>query len=129
MSTDVHVIRPPDFVRAKADGHADLALAERLLSDIAEKIRDLEQFNALVDVRTVSGALLTSDELWYLAEKFALRIQTRRCRIALLCPADRFENVRFFALSAAVRAQKGAQVQPFTSYEEAMDWLCNSAID
>jgi hypothetical protein len=29
-------------------------------------------------------------------------------------------------LCAAVRAEDGAHVQPFTSYEEAMEWLLGS---
>ena len=126
MSTNVHIIQPSDFLRATPEGHADLAAAERLLSDIAEKARDIEDFNILIDLRTVSGGLLTAGELWHLAEKFAWHPHIGWRKTAILSPRDRFDNARFFALCAAVRRENGADVQPFRSYEDAMEWLLGS---
>jgi hypothetical protein len=126
MPTNVHVIQPSDFLRATPEGHVDLAAAERLLSDIAEKARDIQDFNVLIDLRTVSGGLLTASELWYLAEKFARHPHIGRRYTAILSPGDRFDNARFFALCVAVRGENGANVQPFRSYEDAMEWLLGS---
>jgi hypothetical protein len=126
MSTTIHVIQPSDFLRATPDGHVDLAAAERLLSDIAEKARDIEDFNVLIDLRAVSGGLLTASELWHLAGKFARHPHIGRRKTAILSPGDRFDNARFFALCAAVRGENGANVQPFRSYEDAMEWLLGS---
>ena len=124
MPTNVHVIQPSDFVRAKPDGHADLEAGERLLLDIAEKARDIEDFNVLIDLRNMRGGVLRASEVWYLAEKFALHPHIGRRKTAILCPIHRFDNARFFALSAAVRG--AADVHPFSSYEEAMEWLLGS---
>ena len=123
MPTNVHVIQPSDFVRATPEGQVDLAAGERLLSDIAEKARNIDDFNVLIDLRTVRGGLLSASELWYLAEKFARHPHIGRRKTAILSPSDRFDNARFFALCAAVRAENGANVQPFRSYEDAMEWL------
>ena len=41
-------------------------------------------------------------------------------RTAILCPIERFDHARFFALCAEHR---GFNIQAFTSYEEAMEWL------
>jgi hypothetical protein len=125
MSTNVHIIQPSDFLRATPEGHADLAAAERLLYDIAEKARDIEDFNVLIDLRTVSGGLLTAGELWHLAEQFAQHRHIGRRKTAILSPRDRFDNARFFALCAAVQ-ENGPSVVPFRSYEDAMEWLLGS---
>ena len=123
MPTNVHIIQPSDFVRATPEGQVDLAAGERLLSDIAEKARDIEDFNVLIDLRTVRGGLLSASELWYLAEKFARHPHIGWRKTAILSPGARFDNAQFFALCAAVRGESGANVQPFRSYEDAMDWL------
>jgi hypothetical protein len=41
-------------------------------------------------------------------------------RTAILCPLEKFDRSRFFALCAENR---GFNIQVFTSYEEAMEWL------
>jgi hypothetical protein len=125
MPVSIRVIHPSDFVRATPEGHADLAAAERLLSSIAEEARDIEDFNVLIDLRTLSGGLLTASELWCLAERFAQHSHIGRRKTAILSPSDRFDNARFFALCAAVRGEH-ANVQPFRSYEDAMEWLLGS---
>ena len=43
-----------------------------------------------------------------------------RAWTAVLCPMERFDRARFFALLAD---SKGFDVEAFTSYEEAMSWL------
>jgi hypothetical protein len=119
VSRNVRVIQPSDFVRATPTGEADLAAGERLLAAIADQASDLEDFNILVDTRRVSG-MLSAGQLWYLAEKFAAHPHIGRRRTALLCPNSRFDHARFFSLCAENR---GSSVEPFTSYEDAMEWL------
>ena len=119
MSSDVRVIQPSDFVRARPDGQCDLEAGERLLAEIAEKADDLQDFNILVDTRRVTG-MLTAGQLWYLAEKFARHPHIGHRRTAVLCSNSRFDHARFFTLCAE---NKGCCVEPFTSYEDAMEWL------
>jgi hypothetical protein len=122
VSTNVRVIQPSDFVRATPDGRADIRAGERLLLDIAEAASDLEDFNVLVDTRKVSG-MLTASELWHLAEKFVNHPHIGRRKTAILCPEFRLDRARFFALRAE---RHGGNVQAFSSYEGAMDWLLGS---
>lgn len=116
---NVRVIEPSDFVRATPDGHADMDAAERLLVDIAAKASDLEDFNILVDTRRVSG-MLNAAQLWHLATQFARHPHIGHRKTAILCPMQRFDHARFFAMCADNR---GGHVGAFCSYEEAMDWL------
>jgi hypothetical protein len=122
VSTNIRVIQPSDFVRATPDGHCDIFAGERLLLDIAEAASDLEDFNVLVDTRKVSG-MLTCAELLHLAEKFVNHPHIGRRKTAVLCPEFRLDHSRFFALRAE---RQGGNVQAFSSYEEAMDWLMGS---
>lgn len=122
MATNVRVIQPSDFVRATPDGRCDIPTGERLLLDIAETASDLEDFNVLVDTRKLSG-MLTASELWHLAEKFVNHPHIGRRKTAVLCPVSRLDHARFFALRAE---RHGGNVQAFSSYEEAMDWLLGS---
>ena len=120
MPRNVKVIRSVDFIRAQPDGPVNLAAAEQLLKEIAEAGAGLEDFDVLVDIRNVSGGQLAPAELWQLAEKLAQHRRTLGDRTAILCPMERFDHVRFFALCAEHR---GFNVHAFTSYEQAMEWL------
>jgi hypothetical protein len=119
VTRNVRVIQPSDFVRAMPTGEADLAAGERLLAAIAEEAGGLDDFNILVDTRKVTG-MLSAGQLWYLAEKFARHPHIGHRRTAVLCSNSRFDHARFFTLCAE---NKGCCVEPFTSYEDAMEWL------
>ena len=119
MPANVKVILARDFVRAAPQGQVYLDEAERLLGDIASAGAGLDGFHVLVDTRRVSAGL-SATELWYLADKLARLRRDERRRIAILCPQERFDHSRFFALCAENR---GLNVAAFTSYEDAMEWL------
>jgi hypothetical protein len=119
MPATVKVIQAHEFVRARPDGEANLEGAERLLADIAQAGKGLEDFEILVDIREVSGRL-SAAELWSLAERLVRYRKTFTHRTAVLCPSERFDHVRFFALCAE---HKGFNITAFTSYEDAMEWL------
>ncbi len=119
MPANVKVIQAREFVRARPDGEANLESAEQLLMDIARAGRGLEDFEVLVDTREVSGRLSAND-LWALTEKLVRLRESFARRTAILCPLERFDHARFFALCAE---NKGFNIQAFTSYEDAMEWL------
>jgi hypothetical protein len=119
MAANVKVIRARDFVRAQPDGHANLEQAEQLLKGIALAGEGLEAFDILVDTREVSGSL-SATELWRLAERLVRFRKTFAHRTAILCPIEKFDHTRFFALCAE---NHGFNIQAFSSYEEAMEWL------
>jgi hypothetical protein len=119
MPVNVKVFRPSDFVRASHEGPATLELAEQLLRDIALAGARLGDFQVLVDVRHVTVPL-TASELWQLAEKLSAYRRKLGDKMAILCPAQRFDHAYFYSLCAQ---GKGFNVRPFTSYEPAMEWL------
>jgi hypothetical protein len=90
-----------------------------MLKDIADAGSGLEGFHVLVDTRRVSGALSATD-LWRLADRLVHYRRTFDNKTAILCPLERFDHSRFFALCAENR---GFNVQAFISYEDAMEWL------
>ena len=119
MPTNVKIIHAGDLVRARPEGEAYLEDAEQLIRDIAAAGAGLEDFEVLVDTRRVSGTLSATD-LWNLAEKLAKYRSSFARRTAVLCPLEKFDHSRFFALCAENR---GFSIRAFTSYEEAMEWL------
>ena len=119
MPRNIKVISAPEFIRAQPEGRVNLEAAEAMLKEIAEAGEGLESFHVLVDTRRVSGALEAA-ELWHLAQKLVSYRRTFGHRTAVLCPLEKFDNTRFFALCAENR---GINVHAFTSYEDAMEWL------
>jgi hypothetical protein len=119
LPTNVKVIRARDFLRAKPNGEANLETAEHLLRDIAQAGSGLDEFEILVDTREVSG-MLSATDLWTLAERLARYRNTFARRTAVVCPIERFDHARFFSLCAE---NHGFNIQAFTSYEDAMEWL------
>lgn len=119
MPTNVKIIQAAEFIRATPEGQVYIEKAEKLLQDIADAGTGLEDFHVLVDTRRVRGAL-SATELWALADKLAHYRRTFGHKTAILCPLERFDRSRFFALCAE---NKGFNVRAFTAYEDAMEWL------
>jgi hypothetical protein len=119
MARNIKVIQATDFVRATPEGKANLEKGELLLKEIAEAGAGLEGFQVLVDTRRVTGYLMAS-ELWYLADRLVHYRRTFENKTAILCPEERFDHSRFFALCAE---NNGFNIQAFISYEQAMQWL------
>ena len=119
MPHQVKVIHASDFIRARPEGEFDLEASERLLGEIAKAGATLEEFEILLDVRQAKGTMSATD-LWSLAERLVRYRSTFAHRTAILCPIEKFDRSRFFALCAENR---GFNVRAFTVYEEAMEWL------
>lgn len=119
MPANVKVIRARDFIRARPGGDANLEKAEQLLKDIAEAGTGLDDFDILVDTREVSG-MLSATDLWSLAQRLVRYRKTFARRTAVICPIEKFDHTRFFSLCAD---NHGFNIQAFTSYEDAMEWL------
>ena len=119
MPINIKIIQATEFLRATPEGEAYIEKAERLLKDIADAGAGLDGFHVLVDTRRVTGHL-TAIELWHLADKLVHYRRPFGNKTAILCPVERFDYSRFFALCAE---NKGFNVQAFTNYEDAMEWL------
>ncbi|HJY77602.1 MAG TPA: hypothetical protein VKE95_13270 [Burkholderiales bacterium] len=116
---NVKVIHAHEFVRARPGGVLDLAASEALLLQIAKATDGLDEVQVLIDTRRAEGQLGAAD-LWFLAERLAKHRHAFSGKTAVLCPIERFDRARFFALLAD---SKGFDVEAFTSYEEAVTWL------
>ena len=119
MPTNVRIIRAQDFIRANPQGVLDLTASEKLLADIVHAAASIEDYQVLLDTRQAVTVLSTSD-LYYLAQKVFEHAGAFSRRTAVLCPVERFDHARFFAMCTK---SHNLNVRPFTSYEEAMEWL------
>ena len=119
MARKIRIVNARDLVSAKAEGRLDLEEGEQLLREVVGVSDPLEEFDILVDTRDAVSALSATD-LWFLADRLLRHPKTFAGRTAILCPDERFDHAAFFALCAE---SKGIDMQAFTSYEEAMNWL------
>ena len=65
-------------------------------------------------------AILNTSDLWTLAAKAASEAAKSRRRTAVLCPAERFDHARFFAMCAE---RHSLNIRAFVDYEHAIEWL------
>jgi hypothetical protein len=119
MPRSIRILHARDFICAKPDGVIDLEESEQVLREVVGASKSLEDFDILVDTRDASSTLSAGD-LWYLAERLARYPKTFAGKTAILCPNERFDHARFFALCAE---NKDIDMRAFTSYEDAMKWL------
>ena len=120
MSTNVRVIHPSDFLRARADGRVDLEAGKELLAGVAAAAAPLERYQVLIDIRDAVGRL-TPDDLHELAGSLLSYEHAFRHKTAVLCPRERFDNARFFSMLAASYGFQ--RIRAFLAYEDAMEWL------
>jgi hypothetical protein len=119
MPTNVKIIHAHDFVRATPGGVLDRAASEQLLSDIARASAALYEFQILLDTRRAL-VVLDSADLWMLARKVTEQYRALMRKTAVLCPTERFNHARFFAMCTQ---SEGLNVRAFVNYEDAMEWL------
>ena len=119
MPTNVKVIQSHEFVRARPGGVLNIEASEALLLEIAKAAEGLDKAEILIDTRRADGQLGAAD-LWFLADRLGKHRHAFSGKTAVLCPMEKFDRARFFALLAD---SKGFDVEAFTSYEEAMAWL------
>jgi hypothetical protein len=123
MSTNVRVVHPSDFLRARSDGRVDLDMAKSLLAQVAEAAATLDEYDILIDIRDVVGRL-TPDEVGDLAGSLDQYRSVFLRKTAVLCPRERFDNAKLFSLLAVSHGFR--HVRAFLSYEDAMEWLLAS---
>ena len=119
MPTNVKIIHARDFIMARPGGVLDPVASEKLLDDIVGSTNSLDSFQVLLDTRR-SLAVLTTIDLWRLAEKLTAGVTSQVHKTAVLCPHERFDHARFFAMCAE---RRGVNIRAFLAYEDAMEWL------
>ena len=119
MSSRIRIIQAKDFIKATAEGLLDLEESKRLLRAIAVRIDPLVDFDAMLDTRQAPSSLSVTD-LWYLAAELNNLRKTFSRKMAVLCSPEQFDRGRFCALGSQ---NSGLQVQTFTSFAGATEWL------
>jgi hypothetical protein len=119
MPSTIKVISARDFLRVTAEDTIDLNASRQVLIEIAVKAALLKDFQIILDTRKAPSHLSVVD-LWQLASELSEHGKAFQRKTAVLCPPERFDRAKFFALCAANR---GFRVEAFTSFEEAIDWL------
>ena len=119
MPTNVRIVQAGEFIKATPSGVLDLVASEQLLAEVAKASRRVPDAHVLLDTRNAMAILNTSD-LWTLAAKAASEAAKSRRRTAVLCPAERFDHARFFAMCAE---RHSLNIRAFVDYEHAIEWL------
>ena len=122
MPAIIKVIHAHDFIKATPEGKLDLEESKKLLLEIASASAPLVHYDIVLDTRGARSVMSVTD-LWYLAAELGDNFRkafSRSLKTAVLCPRDRFDHAAFFALCAQNR---GFQVNAFTSFADAYEWL------
>jgi hypothetical protein len=119
MSTRIRVIQASDFIKATSEGLLDLEESKRRLRAIAVTIDPLVDYDAMLDTRQAQSSLSVID-LWYLAAELNNLRRTFSRKMAVLCSPEQFDCAGFCALGSQ---NSGLQVQTFTSFKGATEWL------
>jgi len=122
MPTHIKIIHAHEFIRANAEGKLNLKESEKLLLEImsmSAKHRKVK-YEVILDTRKAQSEL-SFEDLWKLTDEFGkFRKGLFPGKTAVLCPLERFDHAGFFALCAQ---NSGYQINAFTSYSDAMEWL------
>ena len=119
MSTCIRIIQANDFIKATSEGSLDLEESKRRLRAVAVTIDPVVNYDAMLDTRQSPSSLSVTD-LWHLAAELNNLRKTFSRKMAVLCSAEQFDRGGFFALGSQ---NSGLQVQTFTSFAGATEWL------
>jgi len=124
MAVTVRIIHATDFIKATPEGELDLKESQKLLVEIVSTT-DLVDYAVILDTRKAHSSMSETD-LWYLAAEIGKIVKNLPRKTAVLCPRERFDHAKFFALCVQNR---GSNVRAFTCYEDAMEWLMSNEPD
>jgi len=126
MPIELQIIRASEFVRLDADEQLDFEASKKVLQELAYACRKRGLDHAMVDLRNVpipEKPHFTKNELAGLVLTFRAAGFSREQRLALLYREDIHGGIRDFAFISRMR---GLQVQAFTDFETALQWLSES---
>jgi len=128
MAANLRIISLRDFLKLAPQGSQDFKTLKQALSEAASVKGAFLDYDLLVDTRGAEVQLSVTD-IWELAKFLAtiIRAGTSKsfmAKIAILCPAEKFDHATFFSLCAQNRA---LNVRAFTSFEDTFEWLSGSS--
>jgi hypothetical protein len=125
MPTDIKLINARDFVKATSYGELDFETSKKALTEIASAAAHLVDYEILLDIRKAQ-VRMSPINLWYLAAELSKLDNAFSRKTAVLCPVEQFDAAAFFALCSKNRS---LNVEAFTSFEEAINWLVELELD
>jgi hypothetical protein len=123
MPVELHIIRASEFVRLDARELLDFQASKQALRTLAQACRTRGLDCALLDLRLIPIPVkpqFTATELAELVGVFREAGFTKDQRLAILYHHDVHGGIRNFAFIGRIR---GLQVQAFSEYEAALNWL------
>jgi hypothetical protein len=129
MPIELQVIHASEFIRLDPHEHLDFEASKKALEALARACRTRGLNNALLDLRALPvlpKPHFTPTEISGLVCCFREAGFTREQRLAVLYKQDLYGGVRNFAFISRMR---GLQVQAFTDFETALQWLSEQQDD
>jgi len=123
MPVKIRIIHAQDFLKATPAGELDFEESKRILLKIAAIVVPQDDYELIIDTRKAHSVMSPTD-LWQLAKEISTFGEKFRRKTAVICPRERFNQAQFLELCSFNR---GYDIHAFTSYEDAIDWLCSSA--
>lgn len=126
MPVELQVIRASEFIRLDARELLDFAASKQALQSLAQACRTRGLDCALLDLRHIPlplRPLFTATELAALVGTFREAGFSKQQRLAILYHHDVHGGIRNFAFISRIR---GLQVQAFSDYEPALQWLSSA---
>jgi hypothetical protein len=123
MPLELQVIQASEFIRLNARAHFNFEASKNALQTLAHACRKRGLDRALLDLRTLpvpAKPQFTPTELAALVSTFRKAGFSRQDRLAVLYSHDVYGGVRKFAFLGRVG---GLQVQAFSDFEGALQWL------
>ena len=122
MTAKIKIIHAQDFLKATPEGELDFEESKRILLEIASVVVPQDDYDLIIDTRK-AHSVMSPNDLWQLSKEISTFGEKFRRKTAVICPRERFDQAKFFELCSHNR---GYQIHAFTSYEDAIDWLCSS---
>ena len=120
MPVNYKIIQAKDFIKAKPAGETDLEESKKVLGQLAEMAKLVEDCEILLDVREAYCNLEMAD-LSELVLEFGRHRDAFRSKIAVLARNDeQFNKAVFVEICADI---DGFKVMAFTEFEDAISWL------
>jgi hypothetical protein len=120
MPVNYKIIMAKDFIKAKPTGGIDLKESKKVLGQLAEMAKLVENCEILIDVREAYGNLKMAD-LNKLVFELGRHRDAFKSKIAVLARNDeQFNKAVFVEMCAGI---DGFKIMAFTEFEDAINWL------
>lgn len=119
MPTQIKIVKAKEFIRATPEGQLNYEESVNLLLEIALMAENSSNCNIVIDMRKAESIMSVLD-LWHLSAFLYEHNKTFSQKTVILYEPMHFDHVEFFALCSQNR---GYQLNAFSNYEEAIEWL------